>query len=146
VLTAGQTFILGYTNEEDGIYNASKEKPVVIFDDFTGAYRWIDFKFKVKSSVLKMLTTKTDTVLLRYVFYAMGYLGFTSNENKRLWISTYSKFKIPVPPLEVQEKIVETLDKFDAYCTDLTQGLPAEIELRQKQYEYYRDKLLTFNN
>ena len=43
-----------------------------------------------------------------------------------------------------QEKIVTLLDKFDAYCNDITQGLPAEIELRQKQYEYYRDKLLTF--
>ena len=48
VLTAGQTFILGYTNETDGIYNASKDNPVIIFDDFTGAFKWVDFPFKVK--------------------------------------------------------------------------------------------------
>ena len=51
---------------------------------------------------------------------------------------------IPVQPLEVQNQIVQILDRFDALCNDLTQGLPAEIEARRKQYEYYRDQLLTF--
>ena len=51
---------------------------------------------------------------------------------------------IPIPPLEVQEKIVSILDRFYTLCNDLTQGLPAEIAARKKQYEYYRDKLLTF--
>ena len=52
--------------------------------------------------------------------------------------------KIPVPPLEEQERIVKILDQFDTLCNDITRGLPAEIEMRKKQYEYYRDKLLTF--
>ena len=52
--------------------------------------------------------------------------------------------KIAVPPLEEQERIVSILDRFDTLCNDITNGLPAEIEARQKQYEYYRDKLLTF--
>ena len=56
VLTAGQSFILGYTNEKDGIYQASKNNPVIIFDDFTTSKQWVDFKFKVKSSAMKMLT------------------------------------------------------------------------------------------
>lgn len=56
----------------------------------------------------------------------------------------FSKFEIPVPPIDVQERIVKVLDNFDAICSDLGIGLPAEIEKRQKQYEYYRDKLLTF--
>ena len=56
----------------------------------------------------------------------------------------FTNLKIPVPPLEEQERIVNILDKFDALCNDITRGLPAEIELRKKQYEYYRDKLLTF--
>ena len=51
---------------------------------------------------------------------------------------------IPLPPIEEQERIVDILDRFDALCTDISSGLPAEIEARQKQYEYYRDKLLTF--
>jgi len=56
----------------------------------------------------------------------------------------YSRLRIPIPPLEEQACIVEILNKFDALTTDLTAGLPAEIAARQKQYEYYRDKLLTF--
>jgi type I restriction enzyme S subunit len=56
----------------------------------------------------------------------------------------FTKFKIPVPPIEEQERIVAILDRFDALCNDLTSGLPAELEARQKQYEYYRDKLLSF--
>ena len=54
------------------------------------------------------------------------------------------KVEIPIPSLDVQNRIVQVLDNFDDICTDLSSGLPAEIEARQKQYEYYRDKLLTF--
>ena len=139
VLTAGQTFILGYTNEKEGIYNASKESPVIIFDDFTGAFKWVDFDFKVKSSAMKILTTKSN-MLIRYLFHCMGYLNFTSNEHKRLWIGTYSDFEIPVPPLEVQREIVQILDNF----TSLTAELQTKLQARKKQYEYYRDELLNF--
>ena len=55
VLTAGKTFILGYTNEVDGVYDASAEDPVIIFDDFTTDSKWVDFPFKAKSSAMKML-------------------------------------------------------------------------------------------
>jgi type I restriction enzyme S subunit len=58
--------------------------------------------------------------------------------------SVIERVEIPVPPLEEQERIVAILDRFDALCNDLTSGIPAEIEARQKQYEYYRDKLLSF--
>lgn len=54
------------------------------------------------------------------------------------------KFTIPIPSLEEQQRIVSILDRFDTLCNDLTSGLPTEIQARQKQYEYYRDKLLTF--
>lgn len=56
------------------------------------------------------------------------------------------KINIPVPALDLQEKIVSVLDNFDAICSDLSIGLPAEIEARQKQYEYYRDALLSFDS
>lgn len=58
--------------------------------------------------------------------------------------SKLHELNVPVPPLEVQQRIVDILDRFDALCNDISNGLPAEIEMRQKQYEYYRDKLLTF--
>ena len=54
------------------------------------------------------------------------------------------KYIIPVPPIPVQEKIVKILDKFSALTNDKSEGLPAEIAMRKKQYEYYREKLLTF--
>ena len=66
--------------------------------------------------------------------------GSQSNINKKI----IEEYPIPIPPLDVQKKIVSILDRFDALCNDLTQGLPAEIAARKKQYEYYRDKLLTF--
>lgn len=58
--------------------------------------------------------------------------------------SVLNEITVPVPPLEVQNEIVRILDKFSTLCNDLTSGLPAEIEARKKQYEYYRDKLLSF--
>ena len=62
----------------------------------------------------------------------------------QLKVSNTDSFKIPLPPLEVQNEIVEILDAFDALANDLSAGLPTEIEARQKQYEYYREKLLSF--
>ena len=132
VLTAGQSFVLGYTDETDNIYNASEENPVIIFDDFTGAFKWVDFPFKVKSSAMKMLTANAAFTTLRYVFHIMSNIGYSSDEHKRLWISTYSEISIPLPPLPVQEEIVRILDKFTA----LEAELEAELEARKKQYEY----------
>ena len=59
-------------------------------------------------------------------------------------IQKFMNYLVPLPPLPEQRRIVSILDRFDALCNDLTSGLPAEIAARQKQYEYYRDKLLTF--
>lgn len=138
VLTAGQTFVLGYTNETFGIFKASKNDPTIIFDDFTTSFHWVDFDFKVKSSAMKMLTPKTNNSF-RYIYYAMSCIGFVPTEHSRQWISKYSQFEIPLPPLPIQEAIVEILDKFES----LQQGLQDELQVRKKQYEYYRNKLLT---
>lgn len=145
VLTAGQSFILGYTNEKDGIYQASKNNPVIIFDDFTTSKQWVDFKFKVKSSAMKMLTIKDEfenEVLLRYVWHYLGTITYKPEQHGRQWIGTYSKFLIPIPPRKIQEKIVQILDKFTDYVTELT----SELTSRKKQYSYYRDKLLSFED
>ena len=138
VLTAGKTFILGYTNETEGIYPASKEEPVIIFDDFTTAFKWVEFPFKAKSSAMKMLTLKSgNNSLFKYVYYAMQCIVYNSSDHARQWISKYSNIEVPVPPLEIQEAIVEILDKF----TNLEAELEAELEARTLQHEYYRDSL-----
>ncbi|EKU10433.1 restriction endonuclease subunit S [Campylobacter showae] len=144
VLTAGKSFILGYTNEAFGIYKAS-EVPAMIFDDFTTAFQWVDFDFKVKSSAIKILSNKDNKATdFKFVYYAMRCIKFEPTNHERHWISKYSKIKIPVPQIEVQHEIVRILDKFDTLINSITDGLPHEIELRRKQYEYYREKLLNF--
>ena len=143
VLTAGQTFILGYTDETNGIYEASKENPVIIFDDFTTSFHWVDFNFKVKSSAMKMLRVSSEReVSFRFVYYAMKCIKYQTLEHSRQWISKYSQIEIPLPPIEVQTEIVRILDKF----TSLEAELEAELDCRKRQYEYYRDKLLSFDN
>ena len=137
VLTAGQTFILGYTDEDNGIYRASKDRPVIIFDDFTTSFHWVTFDFKVKSSAMKMLRPINNDINFRFIYYAMKCIKYETADHARQWISKYSLFEIPVPPIEVQSKIVEILDNFTE--------LEAELEARRKQYEYYRNQLLTFD-
>lgn len=143
VLTAGQTFILGYTDETNGIFVASKENPVIIFDDFTTSFHWVDFNFKVKSSAMKMLRVSSEReVSFRFVYYAMKCIKYQTLEHSRQWISKYSQIEIPLPPIEVQTEIVRILDKF----ISLEAELEAELDCRKRQYEYYRDKLLSFEN
>lgn len=141
VLTAGQSFILGYTNEIKGRYSATKKEPVIIFDDFTTSFHWVDFEFKVKSSAMKILTAKKNMEIdFRFVFFAMRCINYEPQDHARQWISIYSKFKIPIPPLPIQHEIVNILDKF----TQLEAQLEAELEARKVQYEYYRNELLNY--
>ena len=137
VLTAGQSLLLGYTNETEGIYQASKTNPTIIFDDFTTSFHWIDYKFKVKSSAMKMLRPKKD-VNFRYVYYAMLGINFVPGGHQRHWISKYSNLEIPIPSLSEQQHIVSILDTFTSSISNLKQ----QIEERRKQYEYERDRLL----
>ena len=135
VLTAGKTFILGYTDENDGIYEASKN-PVIIFDDFTTANKWVDFDFKAKSSAMKMITSKDESkALLKYIFYWLNTLpsGLVNGDHKRQWISNYSNKQIPIPPLEIQKEIVRILDNF------------TELTARKKQYIFYKEQFFNFN-
>ena len=89
----------------------------------------------------------------KYINYCMRSIFFQKQKEKQavgtkvieLYPKNLSKIKIPIPPLEIQEKIVQILDKFDTVCNDLSIGLPKEVELRQKQYEYWRNQLLNFN-
>ena len=108
VLTAGKTFILGYTNEKDGIYS---DLPVIIFDDFTTASRYVNFPFKVKSSAMKILTPNIELVIPKFIYYRMQAIQFDSSTHKRYWIQQYSKIKVAVPPILVQEQIVSRIEE-----------------------------------
>ncbi|MCL2077996.1 MAG: restriction endonuclease subunit S [Oscillospiraceae bacterium] len=108
VLTAGQSFILGYTDEKENIYT---NLPCIIFDDFTTAKKYVDFPFKVKSSAMKILTNDEKKSDIKYVFLKMSTINIDTTLHKRYWISTYSHIKIPLPPLPTQRKIAAVLDK-----------------------------------
>ena len=109
VLTAGKSFILGYTNESKGIYN---NLPTIIFDDFTTDSRLVDFPFKVKSSAMKILQVNKE-INIQYVAYFMSITRLVGNTHKRYWISEYSKIQIPIPPKEEQNRIVQVIAEIE---------------------------------
>ena len=119
VLTAGKSFILGYTDEENGIFPQEK-LPVIIFDDFTTAIKFVDFPFKVKSSAMKILHADKSKADIKFLFYAMQTIDFTVRKHKRHWISEYSKIKISLPSLVEQKQITDKLDKVS---TEIKKGL-----------------------
>lgn len=102
VLTAGKSFILGYTNETFGIYN--DQLPLIIFDDFTTAMQFVDFPFKAKSSAMKLLVPKKQSNIY-FIFEAMQTIGYAIGGHERHWISKYAKIEIPVPSPEEQNRI-----------------------------------------
>ena len=109
----------------------------------------IRFVFQRHIAILKPNNAIVDS---RYLYHVMNGTGFHKQADlaakgaaqKTIGLTALSKMTVPVPPIDVQKRIVEVLDNFEKICSDLNIGLPAEIEARQKQYEYYRDKLLTF--
>ena len=103
VLTAGKSFIIGYTNEMKGIYS---KLPCIIFDDFTTDSKFVDFPFKVKSSAMKILQVRKD-VEVEYVAMFMNSTRLIGDTHKRYWISEYSKLTIPIPPKAEQKRIVD---------------------------------------
>ena len=119
VLTAGKSFIIGYTNETDGICD---NLPVIIFDDFTTDSRFVDFPFKIKSSAMKILRVKKE-IDIRYVGFYMSITRLVGDTHKRYWISEYSKLPILIPPKAEQERIVQTvtdlLGKLDNIIAEL---------------------------
>lgn len=120
VLTAGKTFILGYTDEESGIF--SEQLPAIIFDDFTTDSKFVDFPFKAKSSAMKILTAK-EGVSIKYVYEAMQLLDFSVGGHQRHWISIYSRLVIPFPDSEEQQKIAAVLSTADQEISALQQKL-----------------------
>ncbi|MBE6460215.1 MAG: methyltransferase domain-containing protein [Alphaproteobacteria bacterium] len=108
VLTANQAFILGYTDEKTGIFT---DVPVIIFDDFTTDTKFVDFPFKVKSSAMKILKNRDPKRAdIRYLYQIIKTIKFNAETHKRYWISEYSNIEIPLPPLDVQQQIVDEIE------------------------------------
>ena len=159
VLTAGKTFILGYTDETEGVF---KDVPVIIFDDFTTESKFINFSFKVKSSALKILKLGYDRNNIYFLYNAMQILNFNpGSEHKRYWISEYSNTVIPLPSLPEQEKIAEiletvdnTIEKTDAIIEKykrtkqglmqelLTKGIDINWHIRSEKTHQFKDSPL----
>lgn len=122
VLTAGKTFILGYTDETEGIFQ--KNLPVIIFDDFTTASKFVDFPFKAKSSAMKILLAKNESNI-KFFFESMQVITYEVGVHERHWISTFSKLRVPVPKSEEQQKIADCLTSIDELLTAQNQKLEA---------------------
>jgi type I restriction enzyme S subunit len=118
VLTAGKSFLLGYTDDNDGIYT---NLPTIIFDDFTTATQWVDFEFKVKSSACKMLRPKNGACNSRYVFERLRALNYQTSDHKRHWISVFHSMEMLMPSLKEQEAIAEALSVMDDELEALTE-------------------------
>ena len=116
VLTAGKTFVLGYTNENEGIYS---DLPAIIFDDFTTATKYVTFPFKAKSSAMKILKPRNTSVNLRLVYEIMQVIDFKLGDHKRYWISEYSKLEVKIPDAVEQTAIATVLSDMDAELATL---------------------------
>ena len=135
VLTAGKTFILGYTNEKEGICT---NIPLILFDDFTTDSRYIDFPFKVKSSAVKLLKAKKNANL-RFIFEAMKLIKYAIRGHERHWISKYAFLTIFVPLFKEQNAIAQILDTAHQELKLYEQ----KLQLLQAQKKTLMQKLLT---
>lgn len=134
VLTAGKSFILGYTNEQEGIFT---EHPVIIFDDFTTASKFVDFKFKVKSSAMKILHANKHSNI-KFLYYLMQTIQYKNDTHKRYWISEYAKQPFKMPPLAEQERIVDNIEEL---FSDIDDGVKT-LEKTKLQIKQYRQSIL----
>ena len=135
VLTAGKSFILEKTNETDGIFD---QLPVIIFDDFTTATQFVNFRFKVKSSAMKILHINTDLVIPKYIFYRLQIIQFDHSTHKRYWIQSYSKIKVLIPSLDEQSRIVAHIEEL---FSELDKAV-GTLKTTKEQLEVYRQAVL----
>ncbi len=129
VLTAGKTFLLGYTNDSFGIFKS--KLPTIIFDDFTTAFQFVNFPFKAKSSAMKMLIPKGEKININFVYEAMKTIRFPLGEHKRYWISEYQYERIPYPSISEQNKITSFCSTLNRKIKTVKQQLEATQTLKK---------------
>ncbi|MDO8592725.1 MAG: restriction endonuclease subunit S [bacterium] len=128
VLTANKSFILGYTDEDFGIY---ENVPVIIFDDFTTDSKFVDFAFKIKSSAIKILKARNEKVNIKFVYELMKSINFPVGNHKRYYISQYQEQEVATPPIKEQNKIAEILSSLDEGIKKVDQEIKKTEELKR---------------
>jgi len=136
VLTANKGFILGYTNEAEGIY---MDTPVIIFDDFTMDNKYVDFNFKIKSSAIKILKQKNDKVNLRFVFEKMQLFNIVIGQHKRNYISEYQFLTMDMPSIKEQDAITNIIVTADKEI----KSLEKRLTILKSQKKYLLNNLIT---
>ncbi|MEI3072082.1 MAG: restriction endonuclease subunit S [Oscillospiraceae bacterium] len=139
-------------SEENALYgytDAPKVEEPAVTVAARGTIGYAEYRDYPFYPIIRLLTAipKDSTIVnTKYLYYCLQGKQYSVPMGgiPQLTAPELKKVEIPIPSLDVQNRIVQVLDNFDAICTDLSSGLPAEIEARQKQYEYCRDKLLTF--
>ena len=136
VLTANKAFILGYTNETEGIY---KSHPVIVFDDFTMDNKFVDFDFKVKSSAIKILTPKNKEVNLKFVFERIQLINIIIGQHRRHYLSEYQYITMDIPNIKKQKIIADILTTADTEITELEK----KLSIIKDQKKYLLNNLIT---
>lgn len=141
VLTAGKSFLLGYTDEISGIKNTTVENPVVIFDDFTTGSHYVDFPFKIKSSAMKLLSLNDNSDNFYFMFNTLKNIKYVPQSHERHWISKFSSFEIYKPSQEEQQKIGAFFKQLDETIA-LHQR---KLDLLKEQKKGYLQKMFPKN-
>lgn len=142
IVDQGQTLVIGFTDNAKAILPKNK---YVVFGDHTRIVKYIDFPFAQGADGLKILLPKDNLLDSKYLYYAFTNLQVPSRGYNRHW-SIAQDFLIPIPPMPVQEEIVRILDAFSGVVAELEQKLDAEQAARVRQYEHYRNELLSFDS
>ncbi|MDR5619028.1 restriction endonuclease subunit S [Bifidobacterium longum] len=138
VLTAGQSFVLGYTNEKQGIKMASPEHPVIIFDDFTTSSHFVDFPFKVKSSAMKLLTLRDKNEDIHFAYQVLQNIAYTPVSHERHWISKFATFATLMPECKSE---MQAIGHFMSNLDGLITLHQRKLELLQNIKKSLLDKM-----
>jgi type I restriction enzyme S subunit len=139
ILNQGQEMIAGYSDREDLALTTSE---YIVFGDHTRVIKYIDRSFIAGESGTLVFSV-SDLCRPKYLYFAFQNLEIQSRGYNRHW-SVVKDMQIQVPSIETQDRIISILERFSSITGEFKDGLPAEIQARRQQYEYYRGKLLTF--
>ena len=126
VLTAGKSFVLGYTSEPFGIKQASPDNPIIIFDDFMTSSHYVDLSFKVKSSAMKLLSLRRPEDDILVAFNALQRIHYKPAGHERHWISKFSSFEVLMPRSAPEQRAIGALFR----------DVDSLITLRQRELEH----------